>query len=371
MQKLGLPTFSRKKLILIGFLFVLLIGIPLTVFLVQQQQQTAIRATKSTTLALSPSTKTVNVGKEVELDVNLDPGGVNQVSFVKFIITYDSTKLKPSDTAFIVKGTELSILQGPTVDTNTLTVTLSVGPAFQNAIQSPTTIGTVKFDALAPTTGFTTVSFDQTQTQIRSLGTTDTASENVFLTGTPAQITIAGVEATPTPSPSAEATPTPSPSPTPTPEASPTATPITTTNSAPVCQSLTTDGSEAGTAPYALNFTATGSDSDGTISKVTFNFGDGVVEDVTQGSGAGSISTQTSHTYNSTGTFSATATITDSSGGTSNPTTCTKIITVSSAIGGGTTPTTTPVTGPDRTFIGIGIIGAALSLIGMLLFFAL
>ena len=127
MQKLGLPSFSRKKLILIGFLFVLLIGIPLTVFLVQQQQQTSIRAERATTLALSPATKTVGVGEEVELDVNLDPGGVNQVSFVKFVLTYDSTKLKPSDTPFTVKASQLDILQGPTVDTNTLTVTLSIG----------------------------------------------------------------------------------------------------------------------------------------------------------------------------------------------------------------------------------------------------
>lgn len=369
MQKLGLPSFSRKKLILIGFLFVLLIGIPLTVFLVQQQQQTAIRATKATTLALSLPSQTVNVGDPVELDVNLDPGGVNQVSFVKFIITYDSTKLKPADTPFTVTASELDILQGPTVDTNTITVTLSVGASFQNAIQTPTTIGTLSFEAIAPTTGFTTVGFDQTQTQIRSLGTADTATENVFLQGDPAQITILGTAASPSPDPTPEATATPSPTPTPepTPTISPTAPPITTTNSAPVCQGLTADLT-SGTNPLMVNFTATGSDSDGTISKVTFNFGDGVVEDVTQGSGASSISAQTSHVYNNVGTFSTTATITDNIGGASNPSTCSLTITVSSAIGA-TSPT--PVVGPDRTFIGIGIIGAALSLVGMFLFFAL
>lgn len=366
MQKLGLPSFSRKKLILIGFLFVLLIGIPLTVFLVQQQQQTRIRAEKATTLDLSPPTKTVNVGDTVELDVNLDPGGVNQVSFVEFTITYDATKLKPEDTPFTVTASELDILQGPTVDTNTITVTLAVGAAFQDAIQTPKTIGKLSFEAIAPTTGFTPVEFDKNQVQIRSLGISDTASENVFLSGEGAQITIGGAAPTPSPTPDTSATPTPTPTPAPT--ASPTATPITTTNSAPVCQSLTTDGQDSGTTPYLVNFTATGSDSDGTVSKVTFNFGDGIVEDVTSGSGSSSASAQASHTYSSAGTFSATATITDNSGGTSNPTTCTKVINVSSAVGGETTP---PVTGPDRTFIGIGVIGAALSLIGMLLFFAL
>jgi hypothetical protein len=72
---------------------------------------------------------------------------------------------------------------------------------------------------------------------------------------------------------------------------------------APTCQSLTLSGATNGTAPYSLTFTATGTSSASTISKVTFNFGDSAIQDVPQSGGPSSVSVQASHTYNSAGTF--------------------------------------------------------------------
>ena len=415
MVKLGLPSFSKKKLIIAGFLLVLLIGIPLTVFVVQQQQQTQSGATQATTIALLPATKTVNVGDTIPIQVSLNPGGVNQVNFVKLVVTYDSNFLTPSSTSFTVDpASNLSILQGPTVDATSISVTLSVGSNFQNSIQTPTNIGTFSFVANAPTSG-TPITPDNNQIQVRSLGSSDTATENVFLSGAQSVITILGT-ATPSASPTASpvalsctlaanptsvnvngtsaltptcqgspstyswttdcgtlasqsattntftapsavpsgnictvslqvcdasnncVTPTapitvtqPAATATPTASPSPAPTAVATTNASPVCQSLTLNGPNSGTAPYAVTLTATGSDSDGTISKATFNFGDGSVQDVTDGAGSASMTALTSHTYSTAGTFTATATLTDNGGAVSNPSTCSQTITISGA----------------------------------------
>ena len=78
----------------------------------------------------------------------------------------------------------------------------------------------------------------------------------------------------------------------------------------------------SGTAPLAVSFSATGSsDPDGTIAAYNWNFGDG-----TTGSGVNA-----SHTYTTSGTFTATLSVTDNSGATS---TTSAIITVGAATSG-------------------------------------
>nr|MBA3724140.1 hypothetical protein [Candidatus Levybacteria bacterium] len=84
---------NGKKIFLVGFLVVLLVGIPLTVYLLQQQQEVRSRAEKATIITFTPdSTQAApiqkKVGDSIELDVNVDPGK-NLVSFVKLIIIYD------------------------------------------------------------------------------------------------------------------------------------------------------------------------------------------------------------------------------------------------------------------------------------------
>jgi len=382
---------SGKKLLLFGFIAVLLVAIPLTVYIVQQQQQTQGGAAPSTTLGFNPASKTIAVNDTVSLDVMMNPG-TNQVSFVKLIINYDATKLataaagtaicpqKPDDALCPNVVAFPSVLQGPTYGPGTISVTLSIGGSPQNIVQTATKIASLSFQALTSTDpGTTKITIDSQQGQVLSIASTDQFNENVLSSVSPAAITITAAAVTPSPSP----TPTPSPSPTPTavptsePTAVPTSEPTATPNAqAPTCESLTLSGEATGTAPYSLTFTATGTSSASTISKVTFNFGDSAIQDIPQSGGPSSISVQASHTYNSAGTFVASSSLTDALGNVSNTTACTKTITVnmaptSTVIAQATPVPPLPPTGPDWKILAIGTVGTILSIIGVLLFFAL
>ena len=370
---------SGKKLLLFGFIAVLLVVIPLTVYLVQQQQKTQSGAAPSTTLGFNPASKTVAANDIVNLDVMMNPG-TNQVSFVKIIINYDATKLatsaagtaicphKPDDSLCPNVVAFPSVLQGPTYGPGTISVTLSIGGSPQNIVQTATKIASLSFQALVPTDpGTTQVTIDSQQTQVLSIASTDQFNENVLSSVSPATITITAAVATPTP------TPTPTPAPTPVPTPTPTPTPNA---QAPVCQSLTLSGPATGTAPYSLTFTATGTSSGSTISKVTFNFGDSAIQDVPQSGAPSSVSVEASHTYSSAGTFVASSSLTDVLGNVSDTTTCTQTITVnaapaSTAIAQATPVPPLPPTGPDWKILAIGAIGTILSVAGLLLFFVL
>lgn len=467
---------SGKKLLLFGFIAVLLIVIPLTVYLVQQQQKTQSSAQKSTTLGFNPASKAVASGDTVSLDVMMNPGA-NQVSFLKLIINYDPTKLeatasgtticpaKPSDALCPNALVFPSVLQGPTTTAGTISVTLSIGQNTQNIITTATKIATISFKVIATSPGTTDVTIDDTQTLAQALSTdpTDKFNQNVLASVNKATITITaapvlnctlaanpptikstsqgtgntsslladcpGENATdlqtntyewstacgalsstgpggtkdntltapqtggvtckvsvdvcnsnytacssPTTDVVIEPDPSASPTPTPTPSAAPTPTPSSTPNpQAPVCQSLTLNAAATGTVPYPLTFIATGTSSASTISKVTFNFGDSAIQDVPQANSPTSVSVQTSHTYSSTGTFTATSSLTDALGNVSDTASCTQTIVVNAAAIAQATPTPSPLppTGPDGKILTIGAIGTILSILGILLFFAL
>ena len=381
-------SLTPKKLILAGFAIVLLIGIPLMFFLLKQQKNTA-NPTASTTLSLTASTTTVNVGDTFNLDLNVDPGGVNQVSFLKLVLNYDTTKLATLDAGFSVNpwtladGTQFtpSILQGPTYDAGTITVTISTGQDPKDAIQKLTKIATFSFQAIGATeTTPTQVSF-ATSTQVLSIGATNQYSQNILANTNPASITINQAQPTPTPTPVITPTPTLTPSAT---TASPTPT-IAISPNAPTCTSLTLDQTNQGTAPYTLAFTVAGSSSTSTISKATFDFGDGQTQDVTQNGGIGSntVSIVLAHTYTVPGTYPASATLTDASGNVSSVTNCSQTITITQGTSTANTaspsgtliaqvsPSPLPPSGPNNSIIMIGVIGIILAIIGASLLFAL
>jgi len=369
-----MSIFSGKKLILLGFIVVLLVAIPLTVYLVQQQQKTRSSAAPSTVLSLETSPQTVAVGENVNLDIMVNPGQ-NFVSWVKFTISYDPTKLSVAQDGFAVNTNAVTTFEEPSYGPSTISVAVATGGDQTRVIQSTTRIATITFTALAPTeTAPTQVTFGS-DTEVLSSAPTDTAKENVLSTTNPASITITG-EASPsaTPSPTITPIPTDTPSPTPT---------IVVVNQNPVCTSLGSGGVASGAAPLTASFTAIGNDADGTISKVTFNFGDGTITDVTEGGGIGtaSINSVLDHTYSSGGTFTATAILTDNAGGVSTTENCNQVMTIS---GGNFTATPTPTleplstpvptlepTGPSETIMTIGALGAILTIIGAVLLFAL
>ena len=142
------------------------------------------------------------------------------------------------------------------------------------------------------------------------------------------------------------------------------------------CSTLSLDPGATGIAPFSVNLTAAGTSTDSAIAQVNFDFGDGETQDVTDAGGIGtnSISVLTSHTYASSGTFNAKATITDEDGNT-NIGGCTATVSVSGE--SEATPTETiaspsplPPTGPTG-LITVGAIGVLLAFIGAILLLAL
>lgn len=369
---------GSKKYVLIGILFVLLAAIPLTVYFLQQQQQTESQAQKATTLYFATPGQTTAAatvekpaGETIPLDIIVDPG-TNQVSFIKLSVSYDGAKLS-LDQANGIKQNEASfpsVLEGPTYTNGNVSVTVSIGADPTKVAQLPTKVATLTFTAKEATGSTPTqVKFIDGQTQVLSIASSDQPSENVLATTKPVNITITNA--------SSSATPTSSnPQP-------------TTAGVAPTCDSLAVAPAASGMAPFTVNLTANGTGNAGVINKVTFNFGDGPVQDVTQSGGIGTktVSAQTSHAYSTAGTFQASAILTDASGNVSSGT-CTKTITVTGGTGGGgatksatvqptaapiaaaPTPTIAPA-GPGDTIVKGGFVAAIISIVGALMFFAL
>lgn len=81
-----------KKVFLYIVIGIILLAIPLTVFLVGQNQEVRKRAAPATTLSLTPASVTTKVNETFTLEVKIDTG-VNQVSTAQIHVLYDPTKL--------------------------------------------------------------------------------------------------------------------------------------------------------------------------------------------------------------------------------------------------------------------------------------
>ena len=144
---------------------------------------------------------------------------------------------------------------------------------------------------------------------------------------------------------------------------------------------MSVDRAPSGPAPFSLVFTANGTDTNGTIGKIAFNFGDGPVQDVTSGGGIGTktASTQLSHTYNNPGTFQASVVLFDNDGAISSTSAaCAQAITVTAPAdgggnggtgggnnGGGNTQPTPTIEAPGSMMATVGIVsGVVLTIIG-------
>lgn len=359
---------------------VLLAAIPITVFFLQQQQTTESSASApSTRIYFRPDSSAPiplkkNVGDSFDLELWVDPGE-NYVTHLILKINYDQSKISTT-TAGLVLTTGMRQAKPLTYSDGSIFVDLDAVGAPGAYIQTATKIGTLSLKALAetPSTQITFVGSDAQSSQTEA----DAPVGGSILSSTlPAFIAIGA---------SAVTTPTLTPVPT-SPPSSPSATPAP-VGAAPVCTSLNIDRAPSGSTPFSVTFTAVGTATDTTISKATFNFGDGPNQDVDQSGGIGtkSISVQTAHTYNNPGTFTATVTLTGANGQTSSVATCTKVITVlaptqAPAVGGNqpVVQQPTPVVeqqpisspGPADDILKAGGVAAILSILGAVLFFAL
>lgn len=371
---------SYKKIFLLGFIVVILVAIPFSVYIAQQRQRTTAKAVASTTLSFDPVSPTAKVDDTLTLDIVLDPGvttsSPNQVSFVKLSITYDATKFaKITDGETLTPNlaspnTLTSVLEDPVYTLGKATISLSIGADPTRVVTTKTKIAILKLKALSATSTPSKIEFNTAggETQVLSIAGSDGTSENVLSSAEFATVTIASSDgAAPTSTPLISSTPTPTPTPAP-------GFGTVSKGLAPVCSSLNVDKSTIGTAPYSLTFTAVGNDPDSIISTVSFNFGDVPVQILTSGGGIGTstVSAQLAHTYSAPGVYTAYAILTDSKGNLS-PTTesCTKTITINSATAQITPIPTLPPTGPGENILGIGIIGAIFTIVGTALFILL
>lgn len=360
-----------NKFFLFGIIGLLLIAIPVTMYFVKRQQDLRSRAAASSTLSFNPPSTSVKVGDQFDMIVKIDPGQ-NIVSYVKLSITYDHQKLEAIN--ITPSSSFPTTFAGPTISNGNASIEVGIGADVTRAIQAPTQVATITFKAIATTDNAPVqIAFDSTSTQILSLSSNDQPGENVLSNTTPASITIlSSTQPSPT-IPVSTATPTP-------PQPTPTNVIIANNNVAPTCTGLTISPSASGSAPLSVTLQGSGSDSDGLVSKATFDFGDGNAQDVSNGMNLNSVNPQISHTYQNPGTFNASVIFTDNGGAVSQS--CIQQVTVNQALAqnptnGPNAPTATDTPRPTLAATGssaalFGVAGGIIiTLIGAAFLFAL
>ena len=218
-----MSTFARKKIAIFGFAVILVLAIPLTIFTLQRPQENRSRAAGSAKLNFVPSSTTTaplqkNVGETIPLDIMVDPG-THFVTFVRFQVKYDPTKLEisSSDPFTLNQAAFPAKIEGPVVGSGgTVAESVSVGSDPTKAITKVTKVGTLNFKAIGPTGNTPTTVTYTTITQVLSSGSSDQAAENVLSTTATASIIVNGTALTPTMVATASATPGPSATPAPT-----------------------------------------------------------------------------------------------------------------------------------------------------------
>lgn len=190
----------NRRYVLMGIIGLIVLSVPLTLSLLQNRQETRSRAGAATVLSLTPVSSTKNVGETVSFDIMVNPG-TNLVTFVKFQLIYDATKLEPiTPEPFVLNTTAFATKDGPVITPGSLTGSASIGADPTKTIQSLTKIGTVQFRVIGSSNGSsTTVSFGAVS-QALSSGPNDQSKENVLASTIPATIFANGTAAnSPTP----------------------------------------------------------------------------------------------------------------------------------------------------------------------------
>lgn len=189
----------KNRSFLIALIALLLIGTYFTLTQSKKPQEVRSRAaTASTTLSFNPTSTGTNpiqkqVGDTIALDMMVDPGN-NHVSFVKFQVKYDPTKLALSNTNPFIVNTEAlpTNVEGPVLGSGLLGQSLSIGADPTKVIQTKTKVGTVNFTAIGGTNGTSTIVSFNSITQVLSAGPNDNSYQSVLQSTTPATIIIGG-----------------------------------------------------------------------------------------------------------------------------------------------------------------------------------
>lgn len=223
---------------MLGFIIIILIAIPFSVYIAQKRQRVTTKAAASTTLSFDPASSTIKVDDILTLNVVLDPGTgptPNQVSFVKLSISFDSEKFTIAGASLVPNpsssNTLTSVLEDPIFESGKASISLSIGADPARVVTTKTKIAILKLKALSTTdtNNPSSITFDPNpNTQVLSIASSDQTSENVLSTSIPATITINPASS------ASEINPTSTPTPTPLPVSSP--------QSPPLSQGQTTGG---------------------------------------------------------------------------------------------------------------------------------
>lgn len=196
----------KKQVIVGAVLIAIFVSIPITVSFLSQRQEQQSHAAASTTLTFTPTSSTTTpiqakVGDTINLDLFVNPGS-NQVTFVKYQVTYDPTKVQlVSSNPVNLNSTIFTSVEGPVVTSGTIAQSVSIGSDPTKVITTNTKVGTLHFTAIGGTNGGTTPITFGTISEALSSGPNEQASQDVLSSTTPAVITISGGNA-PSPSPS-------------------------------------------------------------------------------------------------------------------------------------------------------------------------
>jgi len=211
-----------KKIFLYVAIGLLLLAIPATIFFLGQQRDIRTRAAPATTLSLTPTDQTVNVGDtNVKVTVQIDPGP-NQIVSADIYLTYDATKL--TATGATNGSSAPRILNSGVFENGTASIRVGAASNAQ-PIASPGPIAVFTFTAKSGTTALSPASISFAANTF--IGGLNESTANVLIGTKGAKITITdtntatqSLAASPTATPTATLTSTLTPTLTPTKAAS-------------------------------------------------------------------------------------------------------------------------------------------------------
>lgn len=141
----------RKKLLIIGAIVLLVVALPLTVYLVQQQQTLQQGAAGEKNLSLRPATQDAKVGDTVKLTAVLHPQGI-AVRYVNLVINYDSGKLEAKQGSFNKNDKFPFEVKSRKFEDGKITLELQTNDP-KKFVSKQINIGTLSFRALSTTEG--------------------------------------------------------------------------------------------------------------------------------------------------------------------------------------------------------------------------
>lgn len=175
-----------KKVVFLVIGVLLLVTIPAIVYFIGQGQDIRSRAAPASTLSFNPTTISKGIDEQFSVNVDINTG-TNNVTAVKVVVLFDSTKLEATSItngAFAPKITASGV-----VAAGNATITVAANST-TSPMQGTGTVAIIRFKGKAATTTPVKLEFDPT-----TFASGLTESTNVITTMGTASVTIAGAAA--------------------------------------------------------------------------------------------------------------------------------------------------------------------------------